>query len=203
MFAWLKEFQAHTITGYTSWEEAVLDVKIRQRITEAGRKARVPRSAVDCLNNLADKLRGRKVPSVFAHGDLHHSNIILANGRICGVTDWEFSSRESYPFFDWFQFLFEYNVELSKKRRRGLSQEERVTKAISDIFSPTSSLANLTCSWTESLFDDYGLPSRLAPLFFALYLLDFHWPGDRDWLLRLALPVVAHPQNIYAGKRNT
>lgn len=202
MLAWLKEFQIHTTVGYLAWEEATLGAKVRQRITEAGRRAGVPQTTINYLNNLADELPGRKTPLVFAHGDLHHSNILLADGQVCGVTDWEFSSRGNYPFFDWFQFLFEYNVELSKKRHRGLSQDGRVVKAIGDIFSPTSSLATLARPWTESLFDIYGLPVRLAPLFFALYLLDFHWPGDRNRLLRLAFPLVAHPQNIYAGRKS-
>ncbi|HID63396.1 MAG TPA: aminoglycoside phosphotransferase family protein [Anaerolineae bacterium] len=200
MLVWLKAFQTRTTVGYLRWDEAVLDAKARRRIDKAGRKAGVSRITVDYLNNLANGLRDRQLPLVSAHGDLHHSNILLADGRVCGVTDWEFSSRASYPFFDWFQFLFEYNLELSKKRRRGLSREKLVVKAISGIFSPTSSLANLARPRTEGLFATYGLSDQLAPLFFTLYLLDFHWPGDRNWLLRSAFPLVAHPQNVYAGR---
>jgi Ser/Thr protein kinase RdoA (MazF antagonist) len=139
------------------------------------------------------------IPRVIAHGDLHPTNILLRRSHVAAIIDWEFSQATQWPFFDWFQFLFEYNYELNKKERKSAAHQQWVIAAITDIFSTSSARARAAQPLTTSLFARYGLSTRCVPLFFTLYLLDFYWPEDRSALLRLALPIAFHPSSLYSG----
>ncbi len=191
LYRWLQAFQTQTAHPMPPCLSS-------HRISRACQQASLSRTIADTLCGLADELDDVAIPRVIAHGDLHPTNILLHHGRVAAIIDWEFSQATQWPFFDWFQFLFEYNYELNKKEK-GAAHQEWITAAITDMFSPSSARARAAQPLTTSLFTSYGLSVRWVPLFFTLYLLDFYWPEDRSALLRLALPVAFQPPSLYSG----
>jgi len=72
------------------------------------------------LGQLADATddRLRHVPSVIAHGDLWSGNLLVADGRLSGVADWDAYSDQAVPGVDLLH-LFATDVALRRRGPRG------------------------------------------------------------------------------------
>ena len=74
---------------------------------------------LDRLSALRERLAGHGVPQGVVHGDFWPGNLLIADGRICGVIDWE-SARADGPLLrDLAHFAITYSLYLDRHSKRG------------------------------------------------------------------------------------
>jgi hypothetical protein len=76
---------------------------------------------LDRLAEIYSRLREEAVPRTAVHGDFWFGNILVANGRVSGVVDWEAGSRWGEPTRDLARFALIYALYLggaASPRRR-------------------------------------------------------------------------------------
>ena len=76
---------------------------------------------LDRLAEIYSRLREEAVPRTAVHGDFWFGNILVANGRVSGVVDWEAGSRWGEPTRDLARFALIYALYLggaARPRRR-------------------------------------------------------------------------------------
>lgn len=76
---------------------------------------------LDRLAEIYSRLRKEAVPRTAVHGDFWFGNILVANGRVSGVVDWEAGSRWGEPTRDLARFALIYALYLggaARPRRR-------------------------------------------------------------------------------------
>lgn len=54
-------------------------------LSRVGRKYRLPK-----IRQLADPVHTKQHRICFTHADLHHANILVRDGQLVGILDWEF-----------------------------------------------------------------------------------------------------------------
>jgi phosphotransferase family enzyme len=116
--AWLDRFQRETRGGTAALGPAAFGEWIgptahRYR-AEVGWDEWESRLFTDRLPRLCDKLSGVRVPVVAVHGDYAAGNILLGDGRVCGVVDWELGRPAGLPFSDVFKFAASYGSYLDR-----------------------------------------------------------------------------------------
>jgi Phosphotransferase enzyme family len=78
--------------GWSPWERRLFD-EVRQRVRD---------------------LRGHRLPLAAVHGDYWMGNILVHDGRLAGVVDWERSESVGLPFFDIYKFPTSYGFYLDR-----------------------------------------------------------------------------------------
>lgn len=116
--AWLDRFQRETrggtaVLGPDAFGEWIGPTAARYR-AEVGWDEWESRLFTDRLPRLCDKLFGTSVPVVAVHGDYAPGNILLSDGRVCGVIDWELGRKAGLPFSDVFKFAASYGSYLDR-----------------------------------------------------------------------------------------
>ena len=74
------------------------------------------------LGRLADlhaRLAGETVPRTAVHGDLWFGNVLLCDGRVSGVVDWEAGAAGGEPLRDLVRFAHMYALYLDRRTRAG------------------------------------------------------------------------------------
>jgi aminoglycoside phosphotransferase len=74
---------------------------------------------LDRLADLQDRLAGHRVARAMVHGDLWPGNLLMADGRLCGVIDWERAQRGGLPVHDLAHFVITYSIYLDRHTRPG------------------------------------------------------------------------------------
>lgn len=114
---WLARFQRETwrgqlVIGPETFEESVLPVFERYRLAVGW--SQWEQDLLDRLARGWADLAGVTVPLVAVHGDYAIGNILLADGRITGVVDWELGQPLGLPFADLFKFASSYGSFLDR-----------------------------------------------------------------------------------------
>lgn len=110
--------------------------------------------------------RERQVPSVAVHGDFWARNVLLQDGRVSGVVDWEAAQLSGPPWRDPFDFAMHLAAGAPAWRNR--SATPRVRDAVFGRGSVARALRAFFAAWrTESHFD-----LALLPACFDLYLAE-------------------------------
>lgn len=114
---WLAQFQRETwrgqlVIGPETFEDSVQPVFERYRAAVGW--SRWEQLLVDRLARCCDELSGASVPLVAVHGDYALGNILLSDGRISGVVDWELGQPLGLPFTDLFKFVSSYGAFLDR-----------------------------------------------------------------------------------------
>jgi hypothetical protein len=86
---------------------------------DAGRRAALP--------GIVERLDARlaHVPRGFGHGDFWSENLLVRDGRVASVLDWEWSARRALPLLDLFDL-----IALSRRRVRDFTPGERLTEVL-------------------------------------------------------------------------
>ena len=74
---------------------------------------------IEQLSALRDRLAGHRVPQTVVHGDFWPGNLLLADGRVRGVIDWECAVPDGPPTRDLARFVITYSLYLDRHTRPG------------------------------------------------------------------------------------
>ena len=74
---------------------------------------------LDRLSGIRDRLAGHPVSQVVVHGDFWPGNLLLADGRIRGVVDWESAQPDGPPTRDLARFVITFSLYLDRHTRPG------------------------------------------------------------------------------------
>jgi hypothetical protein len=190
VYDWLVNYQSQCIYGSQIMDddilEAMLVVPVVSLLAQAGFGSPVQQQA----REMACKLRGLTIPCVHRHGDLHPTNLLFLGDRLQGVTDWEMATPDSWPFYDWFQFVFEYHLELVRKKASAADRQAIVQRTVRALFGSGSRQEETTRSWTIRFLANYGLSYEVAPLLWLYYAWEVRWPEDKETFLSIMVPAV-------------
>jgi aminoglycoside phosphotransferase (APT) family kinase protein len=113
---WLAELQRAT-----AWEVAPVDMtsgvvaRLRDRFAgDPGLEGDLERVA-----EMHARLSESGTPRTFIHGDFWAGNILVSNGRVTGVVDWEAATVSGEPIRDLVRFANMYALYLDRGVRRG------------------------------------------------------------------------------------
>jgi hypothetical protein len=76
----------------------------------------------DDLSRLAEiyaRLRRNKVPRTMVHGDLWLGNVLVSEGKVSGIVDWEAGATSGEPVRDFVRFALMYALYLDRRTRAG------------------------------------------------------------------------------------
>ena len=89
--------------------------RLRQRFAAVDRlEARLGR-----LTEIHGRLQRSATPRTAVHGDLWFGNLLLSDGRISGVVDWEAAAPSGEPLRDVVRFALMYALYLDRRTRVG------------------------------------------------------------------------------------
>jgi len=71
------------------------------------------------LEALQGRLRGHQAPRGLVHGDYWVGNLLVANGQVCGVIDWECCQSDGILTRDLARFVIGYSLYLDRHTRPG------------------------------------------------------------------------------------
>lgn len=135
------------------------------------------------------KLIGVRANTGWVVGDTHPSNILIDNGVVTGVIDWEGIAENKFQFYDWYQFIFSVIIEHAKFGLKTASHNEIMKRGLSLLFNkPDSKLAKILNRQTDYYFETYGLPKEFILNLFVLFLVDYYWIENKRELLESLLP---------------
>jgi hypothetical protein len=113
---WLTDFQTRTSRRVPApdWPGQVLD-------TVRGRWDGHPAlpAAVERLEQACSRLAGAKPPATAVHGDFWFGNVLVKNGEVSGVVDWEAASPLGSPLRDLARFVLSYGLYLDRHTAPG------------------------------------------------------------------------------------
>ncbi|NUR99587.1 MAG: aminoglycoside phosphotransferase family protein [Kribbellaceae bacterium] len=113
---WLRHLQLATAGARTriTWAHEVSgDVRTRWSGHPKFEAAQVRLAAAD------RQLRGHRVAATVVHGDYWFGNLLVDDGRISGVVDWESGTRSGWPLRDLVRFALSYCLYLDRHTRPG------------------------------------------------------------------------------------
>jgi aminoglycoside phosphotransferase (APT) family kinase protein len=114
---WLAELQRRTARGSSELADALgtAAVVIAERYGAEPGLA----SDLDELAALRGRLAGHDVPQVVVHGDFWPGNLLMADGAVRGVIDWECARPDGLPTRDLARFMISYSLYLDRHTRTG------------------------------------------------------------------------------------
>jgi len=115
---WLDRFQRQTrggtaVLGPDAFDEWIRPTADRYR-AEVGWSGWESALFTGRIPRLCGRLSGISVPVVAVHGDYAPGNILVSEGRVSGVVDWELGRRAGLPFSDVFKFAASYGSYLDR-----------------------------------------------------------------------------------------
>jgi aminoglycoside phosphotransferase (APT) family kinase protein len=113
---WLAELQSRSLAHV---EPLDMDGDVRARLR--GRFGNDPslQADLDCLAAVHARLRLNEVPRTVVHGDFWLGNVLLSEGRVSGVVDWEAATTCGEPVRDLVRFANMYALYLDRRTRPG------------------------------------------------------------------------------------
>jgi aminoglycoside phosphotransferase len=114
--AWLRQLHTRTASGSAPVE---MDAGITDRIlARFGHEPDVVRS-VSAVAFACSRLRQHRAPRTVVHGDLWCGNILVREGSVTGVIDWEEGTDAGEPLRDVARFALTYALYLDRHTRAG------------------------------------------------------------------------------------
>jgi hypothetical protein len=115
--AWLAELHERTSRGHC--DLSVLLDGIPALLARRNREDAATEHDVVMLEVLRRRLHGHETPRGLVHGDYWVGNLLVANGRICGVVDWELSQSDGVLTRDLARFVIGYSLYLDRHTKPG------------------------------------------------------------------------------------
>ena len=113
---WLAALQAATAQAPTTVD---LDGGVEALLAGRFSEDQELEADLDRLAELNGRLSADAVPRTLAHGDFWPGNLLLENGRVTGVVDWEAGSTSGEPLRDLVRFGLAYALYLDRTTRAG------------------------------------------------------------------------------------
>jgi aminoglycoside phosphotransferase len=114
---WLAELHLRTSRGDSDLGSILdgADTAIARRFGDD------PDTAADLyqISALRDRLAGHQVSQVVVHGDFWPGNLLMADGRVCGVIDWESAQPDGLPTRDLARFVITFSLYLDRHTKSG------------------------------------------------------------------------------------
>ena len=182
---WLVHFQACT---RSSWLEITRDVLESLLLRPLEKFPGVDDIHKLLVEDIADALLGLQIPLVWAYGDAHPSNILLNDGAVTGVVDWEGAAPGQWPVFDWFQFMLSLAQELTKAQHPAMNRLQRATAACELLIGqPNTRLATVLHQQTTRFLSAINLCPELALPLFLVFLIGYYWFDGKETLIQRVL----------------
>ena len=113
---WLGQMQQATANDHAPIDiVSGLAERLRSRYGEDGQVAEV----ADRLSGIAERLQGATTPRTAVHGDFWFGNVLVRDGELSGVVDWEAGRLSDEPVTDLARFALSYALYLDRRTRRG------------------------------------------------------------------------------------
>lgn len=113
---WLGDLQRGTAGDLAPLDMDVgVSSRLANRFSEDGRIM----DDVDRLAAIHARLRRNTVPRTASHGDFWVGNVLLSNGRVSGVVDWEAGATSGEPVRDLVRFAIMYALFLDRRTKPG------------------------------------------------------------------------------------
>jgi aminoglycoside phosphotransferase (APT) family kinase protein len=113
---WLAALQATTAHGPAAVD---MDGGIVARLANRFSEDEELEADLDRLAEMIGRLSTDTVPRTVVHGDFWCGNILLENGRVTGVVDWEAGSMSGEPLRDLVRFALAYALYLDRGSKAG------------------------------------------------------------------------------------
>jgi hypothetical protein len=115
---WLASFQSATALGLAPCElGAGQERTIRERFADDAHLA----SGLAALGAVVGRLGGLRLARTAVHGDFWFGNLLMDNGEISGVVDWESASTSGEPLRDLARYALSYALYLDRHSAAGQS----------------------------------------------------------------------------------
>jgi aminoglycoside phosphotransferase (APT) family kinase protein len=114
---WLAELHRHASTGETNLAGMIDGVTAE--ITRRFGDDSVTAEDVEYLFALHARLGGQRVGRGLVHGDFWPGNLLIRDGQVSGVIDWENSRRDGHLTRDLARFVIAYSLYLDRHTRSG------------------------------------------------------------------------------------
>jgi aminoglycoside phosphotransferase (APT) family kinase protein len=113
---WLAQLQRATAGALAPLE---MDAGVTSRLASRFSEDEGVADDLEALAVIYARLRRNEVPRVMIHGDFWLGNILLSNGRVSGVVDWEDGGTSGEPVRDVVRFANMYALFLDRRTRPG------------------------------------------------------------------------------------
>ena len=184
---WLLEFQRQTACGSVTIDAQMIDQIVIPKLVQALEHDPASSHVISELQTVTRELDGLVIGKVWRYGDAHHSNILNCGRRISGVIDWEGIEADQWPTQDWFQFAFQYLVDLFRIKMPEVPDNELGKKAIETLLqSADSPLGSMIQQQTETFLATLGAKTSVLSPFLVVFLADLYWPWNKADLLKHA-----------------
>ena len=114
--SWLAEFQSATAGAVCAVE---MDCGVIEELRRRHEPGPLLERSIDRLRVIYQALERHKVPRTAVHGDLWFGNMLLEEGVVSGVVDWEFGAASGEPVRDLARFAIMYALFLDRRARPG------------------------------------------------------------------------------------
>lgn len=114
--AWIAELQRDTAQDRAPLE---MDDGVSARLQVRFAGDALLRADIDNLGQIHTRLRRNRVPRTVVHGDFWFGNILMSNGDVSGVVDWEAGVTCGEPVRDLVRFANMYALYLDRRTRAG------------------------------------------------------------------------------------
>jgi aminoglycoside phosphotransferase len=114
--AWLAWLQQATMGPVQALE---MDGGTVRRLRDRFREDTDIGAVSDRLRRIHDRLRRSSAPRTAVHGDLWHGNVLVHDGAVSGVVDWEAGASVGEPLRDLVRFPLIYALYLDRHTRPG------------------------------------------------------------------------------------
>lgn len=113
---WLAEFQSATAheSRPLTWVDEVAEALRGRWDGHPDLDAALAR-----LASAQRQFAGRPVPRTAVHGDFWFGNVLVADGEVGGVVDWEAGATDGWPLRDLARFVLSYLLYLDRHTRQG------------------------------------------------------------------------------------
>lgn len=187
---WLIEFQ-----GQVASDEYIIDSPEIEQMMASHIKSQLVNKpeltcALDNLTSVAKDLVGMRFQKVWRYGDAHHSNILLHKGVVSGLVDWEGADDGHWPTTDWFQFAFQYLVDVQRAMHPKEDPNSLGMRAINALLQPRSAIDEMAQEKTLAFLSSWSIEPASMGTLFAVFLAQLHWPWGKDRLLGYASQVL-------------
>ena len=182
---WLTEFQRQTAIDSLLVTAGLLDDIAAHALSRTLGRDPSASHILDDLVEVTKGLEGFVIPRAWRYGDAHHSNILLHRGKVSGVVDWEGAENAQWVSTDWFQFAFQYLVDLHRVQCPQVSSDVLGKKAADTLLNPPQcSLDSLIQEQTSTFMDTWGMTAEAMPALFVAFVAKLYWPSDKKNLLK-------------------
>lgn len=123
---------------------------------------------------------GLMMPTSWAFGDAHPSNILMHNGQVTGWVDWEGVQPGQWVIMDWFQFQLSMALELVKKNHTSRDLDQLLQNSTGMVLGRLNDrFSKVMIDSTKLFFDMHHLDQKFIEPLFIAFLTQYYWSPNK------------------------